>query len=189
MILSIRFLSVEAAVLLLGIFQLMLLHQFAQRLRRQVKVRPQRAPLLGGELASTASCLPGSSRSRGTWFQSPQTCDRSTVPDVFRYADNSSAATWDPAIATPGACRSIWKEIVCARGTQFLDRCLAGAQIHRERDRQNADQDQHDQSHALLAVVGAMREADAGAGPDQQQANPQRRRLIFVGCGVKRGIS
>ena len=34
--------------------------------------------------------------------------------------------------------------------------------------RHDADQDQHDQAHALLAVVRAVREADAGAGEDQQ---------------------
>ena len=40
-----------------------------------------------------------------------------------------------------------------------------------------ADQDEHDQAHALLAVVGAVTEADAGAGEDEQGANPERRRL------------
>jgi hypothetical protein len=31
-----------------------------------------------------------------------------------------------------------------------------------------ADEDEHDEAHALLAVVGAVEEADAGAGEDQQ---------------------
>ena len=40
-----------------------------------------------------------------------------------------------------------------------------------------ADEDQHDEPHALLAVIGAVRETDAGAGKDEQRANPERRRL------------
>ena len=41
-----------------------------------------------------------------------------------------------------------------------------------------ADEDQHDQAHALLPVVGAVRETDARAGKDQQSANPGRRRSV-----------
>ena len=51
--------------------------------------------------------------------------------------------------------------------------------IHGVSGRQDADQDQHDQSHALLAVVRAVPEADAGAGQHQQAANPQRRRFVL----------
>ena len=39
--------------------------------------------------------------------------------------------------------------------------------------RHRADQDQHDQPHALLTVIRAMEEADAGAGQDQQAADPE----------------
>jgi hypothetical protein len=43
-----------------------------------------------------------------------------------------------------------------------------------------ADEDEHDQSHALLPVIGAVRKADAGAGKDQQGANgPRWRRVAF----------
>ncbi|MNE37649.1 hypothetical protein D3C80_1315100 [compost metagenome] len=40
---------------------------------------------------------------------------------------------------------------------------------------QGADQDQHDQAHAFLPVVGAMGERYPGAGEDQQPANPPGR--------------
>lgn len=33
------------------------------------------------------------------------------------------------------------------------------------------DQDQHDEAHALLPVIAAMREADRRAGEDQQRPN------------------
>ena len=52
--------------------------------------------------------------------------------------------------------------------------------VQRIGGRHGADQDQHDQAHALLAVVGAVREADAGAGEDQDAADPQRRRLVAL---------
>ena len=35
-----------------------------------------------------------------------------------------------------------------------------------------ANQDEHDEAHAFLAVIGAVGEADAGASQDQQRANP-----------------
>ena len=44
-----------------------------------------------------------------------------------------------------------------------------------------ADQDQHDKTHALLTVVGTVREADAGAGGNQKTANPERRSLVAFG--------
>ena len=40
-----------------------------------------------------------------------------------------------------------------------------------------ADEDEHDEAHALLAVVGAVTEADAAAGEDEERANPEGRRL------------
>ena len=36
----------------------------------------------------------------------------------------------------------------------------------------DADQDQHDEPHAFLTVVRAMREANAGTRQHQQAANP-----------------
>ena len=49
--------------------------------------------------------------------------------------------------------------------------------VQRVRGGDRADQDQHDQPHALLSVVRAVRKADAGAGENQQRANPEWRRL------------
>ncbi len=45
--------------------------------------------------------------------------------------------------------------------------------IERVGGRHGADQDQHDEPHAFLAVIPAVKEAHAGAGQDQQAANPQ----------------
>ena len=50
--------------------------------------------------------------------------------------------------------------------------------VERIGSRYSADQHQHDQAHAFLAVIRAVRKADAGAGRDQQATDPQRRRLI-----------
>ena len=49
--------------------------------------------------------------------------------------------------------------------------------IQRVGRRDRADENQHDQPHALLPVVRAVREADAGASQNQQGSNPERRRL------------
>src|SRR5579862_9699703 len=40
-----------------------------------------------------------------------------------------------------------------------------------------ADEDEHDQAHSFLPIVGAVEEADARAGEDEQAANPERRRF------------
>jgi hypothetical protein len=40
----------------------------------------------------------------------------------------------------------------------------------------------------LLPVIGAVREADAGAGEDEKAANPQRRRRIALGRLVERRV-
>ena len=50
--------------------------------------------------------------------------------------------------------------------------------VQRIRGRDCADQNEHDQPHALLSVVGAVGEADARAGQDQQAADPERRRFV-----------
>ena len=69
-----------------------------------------------------------------------------------------------------------------ARGVRVLDEGLDLARGHRAVQRiggrHGADQDQHDQAHALLAVVRAVEEADQRAGEDQDAADPQRRRLV-----------
>ena len=45
----------------------------------------------------------------------------------------------------------------------------------------STDQNQHDQPHALLPVVGPMQKAYARAGEDEQGANPERRWLSALG--------
>ena len=37
---------------------------------------------------------------------------------------------------------------------------------------QNANEDEHDQAHAFLPVIGPMGETDAGAGQDQNTPDP-----------------
>ena len=44
-----------------------------------------------------------------------------------------------------------------------------------------ADEDKHDEAHALLAVVGAVEETDSGAGEHHQDADGPRRRLLALG--------
>ena len=70
-------------------------------------------------------------------------------------------------------------EVRCAR--------LGHGAVQRVGGRGDADQDQHDQAHALLPVVAAMRERDAGAGQDEQAANPPRRRRRALRLRVERG--
>ena len=52
-----------------------------------------------------------------------------------------------------------------------------------------ADEDEHDEAHALLAVVGAVEEADAGAGEDEQGADVEGRRGGAFGSLVEAGIA
>ena len=65
-------------------------------------------------------------------------------------------------------------EVLHLRGTDGV--------VQRVSRRHRADEDQHDQAHAFLPVVGAVEEADAGAGKHHQRANGKRRRLIVFGA-------
>ncbi len=57
--------------------------------------------------------------------------------------------------------------------------------VQRVGGRQRADEDQHDEAHALLAVIGAVEERHQAAGQDQQAANPGWRRLGGVGRRIQ----
>ena len=78
---------------------------------------------------------------------------------------------------------------VCAcaeTATNVFTSCLVHGAIERVGGGYRADEDQHDEPHAFLAVVAAVEEAHAAAGQDQQAANPQGRRLVALGFLVKR---
>jgi len=49
----------------------------------------------------------------------------------------------------------------------------------------SADQDEHDETHALLSVVRAVREADTAAGADEKTADPEGWRLVVFGGLIK----
>ena len=70
-------------------------------------------------------------------------------------------------------------------GDELLNIVGGDGVVERVSGGHGADEDQHDQAHALLAVVGAVEEADAGAGEHQQGANGPRRRLFVLGSLVK----
>ena len=50
-----------------------------------------------------------------------------------------------------------------------------------------ADQDEHDESHALLTVVRSVEEADARAGEKHERADGPRRRLVVFRRFVEGG--
>jgi hypothetical protein len=51
--------------------------------------------------------------------------------------------------------------------------------------RHRADQDEHDQPHPLLPVIGAVEEADAGAGQNEERADPRGRWRRALGRAVE----
>jgi hypothetical protein len=71
-------------------------------------------------------------------------------------------------------------------GVELGDLAWRQGAVERVGGRHRTDQDQHDQAHALLAIVGAMGIADAGAGEDQEAADPPWRRLIALRLGIER---
>jgi hypothetical protein len=50
-----------------------------------------------------------------------------------------------------------------------------------------ADENQHDQAHAFLSIVGAVEEAYQRAGEDKDPANPPWRGMIAYRFGIQRG--
>ena len=102
---------------------------------------------------------------------------------------NGGTAKWNNTVATIGA-GYVWK----VAGNFYLNPWAAGhlvvggatrGEVEREAGREDADQDEHDQPHALLAVVRAMGEADAGAGEDQHRPDPSGGGVSSTG-GVQR---
>ena len=75
-----------------------------------------------------------------------------------------------------------------AGGDELLHILCGNGMVQRVCGGHRADQDQHDQAHALLPVIGAVEEADAGAGEHHQRANRPRRRLVVLGRFVERGV-
>ena len=57
--------------------------------------------------------------------------------------------------------------------------------VQRIGSRYGPDKDEHDEAHALLAVIGAVAEADAGAGEHQQGADEEWWRLFAFGSDSK----
>ena len=94
---------------------------------------------------------------------------------------------------------------ICARGAggilvlgQDLPRLLRGGDellhlhgtdsvIERVGRGDGTNENEHDQAHSFLSVIGAMVEADTGAGANQQGANGPRRRLVVLGRFIERG--
>ena len=60
--------------------------------------------------------------------------------------------------------------------------------IDHEAGRRNADQHQHDKADAFLAVVGAVREADANRRQDQCDTGPERRLAFAVDLSRSAGV-
>src|SRR6516164_1136227 len=75
-----------------------------------------------------------------------------------------------PALANIVAVIHIWNHDVADAGVGLSLRLSHGLT--------EAAHDEHDQTHALLAVVGAVRKGYAGACEDQDAPDPPRRRLI-----------
>ena len=72
-------------------------------------------------------------------------------------------------------------------GNKIHDIPCSHGVIQRVRRRHRADEDEHDQAHALLSVVRAVAKTDTGAGKHQQSANEERRRL-FTFWRLKQGL-
>jgi hypothetical protein len=60
--------------------------------------------------------------------------------------------------------------------------------VERVGDGHRTDQDQHDQAHALLAIIRAVREGHPAAGEDQDAADPPRRRRTGLGLLVQLAV-
>ncbi len=64
------------------------------------------------------------------------------------------------------------------RAENGLDGFSGQAEIDGVDPGQHPDENEHDQAHALLAVIGAMGKTDARAGQEQERADRPRGRLI-----------
>ena len=71
---------------------------------------------------------------------------------------------------------------------EVLNIVRADRMIQRIRRGHRADQNQHDQSHALLPVVRSVEEADAGAGEHQQQRGWATAEVCCLWAPVERWV-
>ncbi|MNN18098.1 hypothetical protein D3C81_1313030 [compost metagenome] len=79
------------------------------------------------------------------------------------------------------------QRLACYLGnSRELQRLFAGhGLVQRVRHRQRADQNQHDQPHAFLAIVGAVGKGHPGAGQDQHTTDPPGWRRLAFRCLVQ----
>ena len=80
------------------------------------------------------------------------------------------------------------RSVVLAMATNGVICAWRHGTVERVGHRHGADEDQHDEAHALLAVVRAVGEGHPAAGEDQQAADPPRRRGVALGLLVERGV-
>ena len=73
-------------------------------------------------------------------------------------------------------------------GNEVYELIRANRVIQRIGRGHGADQDEHDQAHPLLSVVGTMCEADAGTGADQERPDPEGRWIVAFRRLVERGV-
>ena len=65
-------------------------------------------------------------------------------------------------------------------GDELLHTVGGDGVVQRINSRDGTDEDEHDQAHALLSVIGAVEKADAAARKHHQSANrPRWRRFAF----------
>ena len=78
-----------------------------------------------------------------------------------------------------GACRGDDELLDIVRSNGVIE-CVCGGH--------GADEDQHDEAHALLAVIGTVGEAHAGAGEDSSERMGQGGGVLSLGACVQRGV-
>ena len=148
-------------------------------LRRRGTCRCERsAPCRAASLPASHSCR--------TWSPISSTSSASAgyVPSAILCAWTYSvtAGRGSPRIAKPAPCASMILRGGVRRLRELGGMAFRQRAVQRIGGRRDADEDQHDEAHALLAVVGAVEERHAGAGEDQQAADPQRRRRGALGA-------
>src|SRR5580698_8080868 len=65
-------------------------------------------------------------------------------------------------------------------GDEILRLLIGDGVIDGVRGGYRADEDEHDEAHAFLAVIGTVEEADSRAGDHEQDANPEGRRFVAL---------
>ena len=168
--------------------ELVILGQLRHDRGEEIQIRAQDATLLLGDLPDLGNVLDHREGIRGNRADGGKKLGRGLVGALQEPANDFRGITRDQSLICSGGMGGavghgilhfLAQRLQLTNGAVLLESVSGGKDAH---------QDEHDETHALLAVIGSVGKAHAGAGEHQQGPDPSRRRVTGIWRCVEAGI-